>query len=207
MALARPLDFERRFWRSRRNAWDWKLTPSAILRMPSGILRRRVEAVLALLACVLAGGLSQTGVEPSREEVSGSTWGDHDGEVLRRATFYVATGGWTVVGWSGVVGPMIRYKVLCAEDDGDRAWFWSAPPTFLSSLPGAFGASLEIGQGFFEVNRGGGEGLPARGYEVSIESDSPPLALRRFNLVRYPPRHPRLSPHSFPTRAECRAYS
>jgi hypothetical protein len=162
-----------------------------VLILMRGAPRRWKAALAVFLACVLGGGRSQTGVERSDEELKqtvspgGVVKGARDAVVLRQATFYVATGGWTVVGWSGVVGPVIRYKVLCAEDDGDRAWFWSAPPGFLSALPEAFGATLEIGQGFFEVNRGKEAGLPPRGFDVSIESDNPQLALRRFNLVRY----------------------
>ena len=147
-------------------------------------------AIQLLVLVVLACQCQTASKEFADEEASANAVSErgimiHDGRVVRRSTFYLDADGWTVIG-RDVKGPYTCHKMLCAEDYGNFAWHWSAPPRFLAALSRAHGGRLVIRRGFFEIVKAGETGfvknLP---FDVSIESSASGMKVQQFGLVKF----------------------
>ena len=104
------------------------------------------------------------------------------GEFLVKSNFIVGTSGWSIVG-NGVKGPLLLHKSICAEDFGPAIWYWSAPVSFFTLMSSAYGGTLVIRRGFFEINRGGRDEVVHADFDIEILSSSMKSPIGITNLV------------------------
>jgi hypothetical protein len=103
-------------------------------------------------------------------------------EVIAVSRFLAGDDGWSVVG-SGVVGPTLMLKSLCAVGAAKGAWHWRAPAgKFNGNLSSAFGGQIVVERGYFEVNRGGQQEL-TQGMDITLESHKMGMSIGVAGLV------------------------
>eukprot|EP00292_Cryptomonas_paramecium_P016079 CAMPEP_0113665724 /NCGR_PEP_ID=MMETSP0038_2-20120614/2463_1 /TAXON_ID=2898 /ORGANISM="Cryptomonas paramecium" /LENGTH=205 /DNA_ID=CAMNT_0000581107 /DNA_START=125 /DNA_END=738 /DNA_ORIENTATION=- /assembly_acc=CAM_ASM_000170 len=101
-----------------------------------------------------------------------------------KSTFSSGSKGWFVSG-SGVKGPVLVHKSLCANDLGSSVWYWNAPPEFVDFLRSSYGGQLIVRRGFFEINRGGKEQLVDALFEYELYCDAlgEPIGISNISQV------------------------
>ncbi len=91
--------------------------------------------------------------------------------VISYSVFLLGADGWDVLG-KGLKADICHLS-LCVEDFGPSVWYWRAPEGFLGNMSNAFGGSLTLEMGFFEINRAGRSGFQEEEglrYDVILEN-------------------------------------